>query len=130
MLYIPVGMSEGLQSVAHPECSNAVALQATVVHFLGPAASMDDAIGTVKMWNGYAAAIPRGWREYTALQGKFPVGYKSGDADFGGVGATGGAKTHVHGSGSTSGSGAGASAGVAASNLPPFSSVIFIERYQ
>jgi hypothetical protein len=42
----------------------------------------------------------------------------------------GGAKTHVRGSGSTSGSGAGASAGVAASNLPPFSSVIFIERYQ
>jgi hypothetical protein len=27
-------MSEGLQSVAHPECSYAVALQATVVHLL------------------------------------------------------------------------------------------------
>jgi hypothetical protein len=90
---------------------------------------MDDPIGTVKMWisNG---TIPPGWREYTGLQGRFPVGYKAGDSDFGTFNNDGGAKTHSHGTGSTAGASSGASAGVAASHLPPYHVLIFIERYQ
>jgi hypothetical protein len=97
---------------------------------LGDPSHLDDKIGTVKLL--ISGAIPAGWREYTGLQGNFPVGYKSGDADFGGsVGSTGGAKTHTHAPGAGTPLAAGTDYALpAASHLPPFCLVKFIERYQ
>ena len=50
---------------------------------------MDDPIGTVKMWNGAVANIPKGWRAYSALDGKFPLGDNSGALGSGTFGTTG-----------------------------------------
>jgi hypothetical protein len=85
----------------------------------------DDPIGTVKMWNLATGSIPAGWREYNAMKDKFPVGV--GYTIAGAVGSTGGALTHTHpsGTGIASGSNLGA-----ANHLPPYSGIIFIERYQ
>lgn len=64
-------------------------------------------------WNKPAIYIPAGWVEDddAELQGRFPVGYKEGDPDFGVIAATGGAKTknigtnnlppHSHGPGTS-----------------------------
>ncbi len=86
----------------------------------------DDPIGTVKMWNLSVGLIPSGWREYTAMQDRFPIGVKAGGIATG-VGATGGSQTHMHpaGTGIASGSNLGA-----ANHIPPYSGIIFIERYQ
>lgn len=105
-----------------------------------PGACLDAKAGTVVMWaDSSAATIPRGWAimDGTAnsagnggsgrdMRGYFPVGYKSGDADFGTFGGTGGAKTHTHGAGAQIGSGANLSS--SASNLPPYKALYFIER--
>lgn len=56
---------------------------------------LDDAIGTVKMWTS-TLAVPAGWEEYAGMQGRFPVGYKSGDASFGTLESTGGSAEHCH----------------------------------
>lgn len=88
----------------------------------------DDPIGTVKIWIS-SADPPPGWRVYSQLEGRFPVGYSSGDADFGSYGA-GGAKTHSHGSVYKTGGGDAAAADVAVKHLPPYRVVRFIERYQ
>lgn len=93
----------------------------------------DDKIGTVKMWGGGPADIPPGWREYTNMQGRFPVGIKSGETEWDVMGETGGAKTHTHnfsGSGGTLDVTGGSGSIQSASNVPPFSAVYFIERYK
>lgn len=51
-------------------------------------------IGLVAIWDRPADQIPEGWEEHTDLQGFTPVGQKLGDADFGRLGKTLGAKTH------------------------------------
>lgn len=51
-------------------------------------------IGLVAIWDKPADQIPEGWVEHTDLQGFTPVGQKLGDADFGQLGKTLGAKTH------------------------------------
>ena len=51
-------------------------------------------IGLVAIWDKPADQIPEGWVEHTELQGHTPVGQKLGDADFGQLGRTLGAKTH------------------------------------
>lgn len=96
-------------------------------HLMANAAVFDDPIGTVKIWIS-ANDPPPGWRIYSALEGKFPVGYSSGDSDFDPVGATAGAKTHTHPVGAAMGT-TGTDYG-AASHLPPYRVVRFIERYQ
>lgn len=59
---------------------------------------LDDALGTVKAWNGAAADIPPGWRLCDGggtspdLTGRFVVGY-SGAGDYASVGQTGGSAT-------------------------------------
>ncbi len=50
---------------------------------------LDDKIGTVKMWIGIVSDIPRGWRVYAALDGKFPLGDNSGTLGSGVFGTTG-----------------------------------------
>ncbi len=50
---------------------------------------MDEPIGTVKMWTGSVASIPRGWQVYSALDGKFPLGDNSGTLDSGTFGTSG-----------------------------------------
>jgi hypothetical protein len=96
--------------------------------FLAVGGVMDDPIGTVKIWVG-AGAIPGGWREYGGLVGRFPVGYSSGDGDFGTFLGTGGSRQHVHDAG---GYGLGGTDynEQAAAHLPPFCTIKFIERYQ
>lgn len=48
-------------------------------------------------WNKPAIYIPAGWIEDddVELQGRFPIGYKEGDPDFGVIGNVGGSKTHT-----------------------------------
>jgi hypothetical protein len=48
-------------------------------------------------WNRPAIEIPAGWvaDDSVEVQGRMPVGYKEGDAQFGEIGGTGGAKTHT-----------------------------------
>lgn len=54
--------------------------------------------GLISMWSGSIANIPAGWALCNGangtpdLSGKFIVGYKAGDADYGAVANTGGAK--------------------------------------
>jgi hypothetical protein len=88
---------------------------------------LDDPIGTVKIWTT-SDDPPPGWRDYSALEGMFPVGYAAGDSDFDPLGNTGGAKTHTHPVGGAMGS-TGTAYG-AASHLPPYRVVRFLERYQ
>lgn len=52
-------------------------------------------IGLVAIWDRPADQIPEGWVEHTDMQGFTPVGQKQGDADFGRLGKTLGAKTHT-----------------------------------
>jgi hypothetical protein len=101
---------------------------------------LDDPIGTIKLWHGNN--IPSGWQVCDGtngtvdLRGKFPAGFLSGDADFGTVGGSGGAKTHTHTAhGTTAGqSGTGITALTATNNhsttshLPPYATIKFIER--
>lgn len=61
----------------------------------------DDPIGTIKMWNLATGVIPAGWREYTTMKDRFPIGAGT-IAD---VGYTGGAQTHVHPAGTGMASG-------------------------
>jgi hypothetical protein len=62
------------------------------------------------------------------MRGAFPAGYKSTDADFDSIGEGGGAKTHSH-SGVVA-SGTGGTASGAATHLPPYIALVFIERYK
>lgn len=54
--------------------------------------------GLISMWSGSIANIPAGWALCNGangtpdLSGKFIVGYKAGDADYGAIANTGGAK--------------------------------------
>lgn len=89
---------------------------------------LDDPIGTVKLWIGEAGRIPGGWREYDGLQGRFPVGYLSGDADFGIAGGAGGTRSHAHGAAGNAE--VGIAVGATETHLPPYRVVRFIERYQ
>lgn len=50
--------------------------------------------GSVYIWRRPRVDIPAEYQEVTDLAGKFVVGYLAGDADFGVIGATGGAKSH------------------------------------
>jgi len=91
---------------------------------------MDDPIGTVKLWIT-SDDPPPGWREYSGLEGRFPVGQDTGDTDFDTLGETGGAKTHTHTTGSSGGDASGQpDASEAADHVPPYRVVRFIERYQ
>lgn len=90
---------------------------------------LDDAIGTVKMWKNSAASIPRGWREYTAMQDRFPIGVKNPGSAIA-VGSIGGATTHTHTVSGSSGTYGGSTKVIdAANHLPPYSGIYFIERY-
>jgi len=55
---------------------------------------LDAPIGAVRAWVGALGDIPDGWEVFA--EGRFLVGYCSGDKDFGGLGDTGGQKTHTH----------------------------------
>lgn len=91
---------------------------------------LDDPVGTVKMWIGDVESIPAGWREYAALQERFPAGIKDDSDWVAEVGDTGGDIEHTHPTGTAAGGGSAEDAGEAANHLPPYSGVIFIERYQ
>jgi hypothetical protein len=69
--------------------------------------------------------IPPNWQIF--MEGKFPVGYLSGDTDFGDSPPSPcGNKTHTHSSGSAFGA---AGSGLAvAKHLPPYQIVKFIQR--
>lgn len=67
---------------------------------------LDDAIGTVKLWSK-TGTLPAGWVDCFSMQasstvqslsGSFPVGLKTGDSDFGTLGAFGNQnrKSHAH----------------------------------
>ncbi len=72
---------------------------------IAAASFLDVAIGTVRMWSK-TGALPAGWADcvsggYSTLNaqglcGRFPVGQKTGDADFGTYFAIGGQKSHAH----------------------------------
>lgn len=59
----------------------------TIAYLLDPAGSpysvdakvADDPIGTVKMWTENIATLRGGWRELSAMRGRFPVGVGPGD---------------------------------------------------
>lgn len=51
-------------------------------------------IGLVAIWDRPENQIPEGWVEHTDLRGRTAVGQLPGDADFGQLGKTLGAKTH------------------------------------
>lgn len=65
-----------------------------------PRAAYGVPAGVIAMWSGTTA--PQGWAICDGtngtpdLRGRFIVGHKSGDTDFGVMGDTGGAKTHTH----------------------------------
>lgn len=52
-------------------------------------------IDLIALWGRPANEIPPLWVEYTGLAGRFPVGFKTSDADFDVVGKVGGAKGHT-----------------------------------
>ncbi|MBX9788592.1 MAG: hypothetical protein K2Y37_06725 [Pirellulales bacterium] len=58
----------------------------------------DDPIDTVKMWTGNVATLRGGWRELSAMRGRFPVGVGPGDAyyDPSTLGAADGTSHHTH----------------------------------
>lgn len=69
-----------------------VAAQAAAV------AAIPEAWPVGSVYTSYVATNPAtllGYGTWTQIEAKFLVGYKSGDADFGTLGATGGAKTHI-----------------------------------
>lgn len=100
-------------------------------HFVCSSPYLDDKIGTVKMYIGDITKVPQGWREYTSMQDKFPVGVKA-NGIAGSVGATGGTQTHAHNTqqGTGSLSAGGATAILSANHLPPYRGVYFIERFE
>jgi len=94
----------------------------------------DDPIGTVKIWIGTESTIPRGWRVYSALEGKFP---RSDDETSPTASATDQPSASLTTYQLTLQSGTGVQLdypnGVDVSeetNLPPYANVLFIERYQ
>lgn len=98
--------------------------------FVATGAYLDDCIGTVKMWTG-ASHMPQGWREYSAMQERFPVGIKSGSEWAYQVGCTGGSKEHKHELGNDFGESPGSGGELKIANhLPPYSGITFIERYK
>ena len=53
-------------------------------------------IGLIAIWGKPSSEpIPEGWREYTALRGRFPLGWNPDDEDFNQLGKECGAKTHT-----------------------------------
>lgn len=52
-------------------------------------------IGLVSIWGRSLDSIPNGWREYTPLSGKMPIGLTAGDTDLDLIGKSGGAKEKV-----------------------------------
>jgi len=100
---------------------------------------MDAAIGTVRAT--IKTTAPTGWAimdgtangagnggSGTDMRGYFPVGYKSGDSDFGSWLGTGGDRTHVHDSGTGTTFGTTGTDYTEDSHLPPYRSLNFIER--
>jgi len=66
----------------------------------------DDKIGSIKLWGKTAETIPGGWEEWTDPAGRFLVGRKVGDDDYGAIGAEGGShpirpQAHSRGEGSS-----------------------------
>ncbi|MGD9645213.1 MAG: hypothetical protein AB7U73_05840 [Pirellulales bacterium] len=76
----------------------AYTVDAAGVPFSLDAKVADDPIGTVKMWVGNIATLRGGWRELSAMRGRFPVGVGPGDAyyDPSVLGAADGTSHHTH----------------------------------
>ena len=128
----PMVPTAGITAARKPNIQDGqiFSVTAEASEFLADGSMFDDPIGTVKLWPA-SYPIPSGWREHPGLQGRFPVGLAPGDPDFGTLGNTGGTKTHTHGSTSgTTGTVQGTIPAAAASHLPPYRVVKFIERYQ
>lgn len=70
--------------------------QDTAGNWRTPTGVHDAPLEALRFMAAVPASVPAGWELSTLLQGRFPVGYKAADADFGTVGASGGAKTHPH----------------------------------
>ena len=52
-------------------------------------------LGLVAIWGKPANEIPEGWREYTPLRGRMPVGHNSSDAKLGILAGEGGEQQHT-----------------------------------
>lgn len=83
-----------------------VRAEQTIAYTLDPAGTpysvdakvADDPIGTVKMWVGNIATLRGGWRELSAMRGRFPVGVGPGDEyyDPSTLGNADGTSHHTH----------------------------------
>lgn len=81
----------------------------------------DDAMGTIRMMTA-GSTIPRGWRQYAALNDKFPRGDNTG--------GTGGTANHNHNLSAGFNLATGTDLQIDnADHLPPYKGVLFIERY-
>jgi len=75
------------------------AAQATIATMQAAISAIPTPWPVGSVFTSYVATNPAtllGYGTWTQIEARFLVGYKSGDADFGTLGATGGAKTHVN----------------------------------